>query len=247
MASPEPAAAEVAALAARLGAVRARIETAARRAGRDPTTVRVIAATKRQPAARVAAAARAGLRDIGENYVQETLAKIAELKQILDSETVASLSWHGIGHLQRNKAKEAVAAFACIHTVDSVRLALELARHAAAAARVLPVLLQVNVSGEASKSGVAEAEAPLLLAALADVPQLSVVGLMGMPAPSADPEAARPAFARLRALRDALHDAPGGGALRELSMGMSHDLEIAVEEGATWVRIGTDLFGPRPD
>lgn len=247
MASAEPDAAEVAAVAERIGALRARIEAAARRAGRDPAAVRVIGASKRQPTARVVAAVRAGLRDLGENYVQEAASKISAMKEILGPEAAAELRWHGIGHLQRNKAKEAVAAFACIHTVDSPRLAAELEKHAAAAGRVLPVLLQVNVSRETTKSGVEEAALPGLLAALAGHPHLAVVGLMGMPAPTEDPEAERPAFARLRALRDELRDAPGGGALAELSMGMSHDLEVAVEEGATWVRIGTDLFGPRPD
>lgn len=247
MASAEPDAAEVAAVAERIGALRARIEAAARRAGRDPAAVRVIGSSKRQPLARVVAAVRAGLRDLGENYVQEAAVKISAMKEILGPKTAAELRWHGIGHLQRNKAKEAVAAFACIHTVDSPRLAAELEKHAAAAGRVLPVLLQVNVSRETTKSGVEEAALPGLLAALAGHSHLAVVGLMGMPAPTEDPEAERPAFARLRALRDELRDAPGGGALAELSMGMSHDLEVAVEEGATWVRIGTDLFGPRPD
>jgi pyridoxal phosphate enzyme (YggS family) len=247
MASAEPAPAEVAALAARLAALRTRIDAAARRSGRDPATVRVIGASKRQPAVRVAAAARAGLRDLGENYVQEAAVKIAAVRAILGVEAAGELRWHGIGHLQRNKAREAVAAFACIHTLDSERLAAALEKHAAAAGRVLPVLVQVNVSGEATKSGVDEAALPALLAAVAVHPHLRAVGLMAMPAPAEDPEAARPAFARLRALRDELRDAPGGAHLAELSMGMSHDFEVAVEEGATWVRIGTDLFGPRPD
>jgi len=245
MAAPEPAGDE-AALAARLAALRARIDAAARRAGRDPAAVRIVGASKRQSAAKVAAAARAGLRDFGENYVQEAAAKIASVREILGEEDAARLTWHGIGHLQRNKAREAVAAFACVHTLDSERLAAELERHAAVTGRVLPVLVQVNVSGEASKSGVGEAALPALLAALAAHAHLRVVGLMAMPAPAEDPEAARPAFARLRALRDALRGKPGGAALAELSMGMSHDFEVAVEEGATWVRIGTDLFGPRP-
>ena len=246
MASPEPARDETPALAARLAALRARIAAAAGRAGRDPAAVRVIGASKRQPAARVAAAARAGLRDLGENYVQEASSKISEVVEILGSERAGALRWHGIGHLQRNKAREAVAAFACLHTLDSARLAAELARHAAAAGRTLPVLVQVNVSREPQKSGVEEEALPALLAAIAGHPRLRAVGLMTMPAPSGDPEAARPAFAQLRALRDALRDAPGGAGLEELSMGMSHDFEVAVEEGATWVRIGTELFGPRP-
>jgi pyridoxal phosphate enzyme (YggS family) len=246
MASASPAAGDVAVLAERLAALRARLDAAARRAGRDPAAVRVLGASKRQPAARVAAAARAGLRDLGENYVQEAAAKILSVQEILGPEEAGELRWHGIGHLQRNKAKEAVAAFACIHTLDSDRLAAELERHAASAGRVLPVLLQVNVSGEATKSGVEETALPALLASLAAHPHLRAIGLMAMPAPGEDPEAARPAFARLRALRDRLREAPGGAQLAELSMGMSHDFEVAVEEGATWVRIGTELFGPRP-
>jgi len=247
MASAERAgAAEEAALATRLAALRARVEAAARRAGRDPGAVRIIGASKRQPAGRVAAAARAGLRDFGENYVQEAARKISEVRELLGPTAAGELRWHGIGHLQRNKAREAVAAFACLHAVDSARLAAELEKHAAAAGRVLSVLVQVNVSREATKSGVEEDALPALLAGLAGHPHLRAVGLMAMPAPAADPEAARPAFARLRALRDELRDAPGGAALVELSMGMSHDFEVAVEEGATWVRIGTDLFGPRP-
>jgi len=246
MASSEPARDETAALAARLAALRARIAAAAGRAGRDPAGVRVIGASKRQPAARVAAAVRAGLRDLGENYVQEAAAKISAVREILGEESAGALRWHGIGHLQRNKAREAVAVFSCIHSLDSTRLAAELERQAAAAGRELPVLVQVNVSREPQKGGVAEPELPALLAALAGHPHLRAIGLMTMPAPADDPEASRPAFARLRALRDELRDAPGGAHLTELSMGMSHDFEVAVEEGATWVRIGTDLFGPRP-
>jgi pyridoxal phosphate enzyme (YggS family) len=246
MASSEPACDDGTALAARLATLRARIAAAAGRAGRDPEAVRVIGASKRQPAARIAAAARAGLRDLGENYVQEATSKRAKVREILGDEAARSLRWHGIGHLQRNKAREAVAAFSCLHTLDSPRLAAELERQAAAAGRVLPVLVQVNVSREPQKSGVAEESLPALLVALAAHPHLRAIGLMTMPAPADDPESARPAFARLRALRDELRDAPGGEQLVELSMGMSHDFEVAVEEGATWVRIGTELFGPRP-
>jgi pyridoxal phosphate enzyme (YggS family) len=235
-----------AALAASLVALRARIEAAARRSGRDPAAVHVLGASKRQPAARIAAAARAGLRDFGENYVQEASAKIPLVKEILGGEAAALLRWHGIGRLQRNKAREAVASFSRIHTVDSVRLAAELGRQADAAGRQLPVLLQVNLSGEPQKAGVAPAALAELLAAVAAHAALDAVGLMTLPAPTEDPEAARPVFAALRALRDELRATPGGAKLSELSMGMSHDFEVAVEEGATWVRIGTDLFGPRP-
>ncbi len=235
------------ALANRIAALRARIDAAARRAGRDPAGVHLLGASKRQPAARIAAAARAGLRDFGENYVQETGSKILQVKEILGSRASSLLRWHGIGRLQRNKAREAVASFSRIHTVDSARLAAELARHAAAAGRRLPVLLQVNLSGEPQKAGVAATDLPALLNAVAAQASLEAVGLMTMPAPAEDPEAVRPIFAALRALRDELRATPSGAKLSELSMGMSHDFEVAVEEGATWVRIGTELFGPRPD
>ncbi len=237
---------EETALAARIAALRARIDAAARRAGRDPAGIHLLGASKRQPAARIAAAARAGLRDFGENYVQEAAAKLSQVQEILGPEA-AALRWHGIGRLQRNKARDAVASFSRIHTVDSTRLAAELARHAEAAGRRLPVLLQVNLSAEPQKAGVAAAALPDLLAAVAAHASLEAVGLMTMPAPAEDPEAARPIFAALRALRDELRATPSGAKLSELSMGMSHDFEVAVEEGATWVRIGTDLFGPRPD
>src|SRR5690606_28919678 len=200
---------------------------------------------KRQSAAKVAAAVAAGLRDVGENYVQEARAKIPEVEAILGPERARQVAWHGIGHVQRNKARDALACFSRVHTVDDPRLAAELEKHAARANRVLPVLLQVNLSGEASKRGVAAEALPELLAAVAAHPHLRVVGLMTRPARAEDPEAARPAFARLRALRDALREHPGGADLTELSMGMSHDFEVAVEEGATWVRIGSALFGPR--
>jgi PLP dependent protein len=223
MGASEPTRDETTALATRIAALRARIDAAAERAGRDPAHVHLLGASKRQPAARIAAAARAGVRDFGENYVQEAAAKIL-----------------------RNKAREAVASFSRIHTVDSARLAAELARHAEAAGRRLPVLLQVNLSGEPQKAGVAAAAVPDLLDAVAAHASLEAVGLMTMPAPAADPELARPVFSALRALRDELRATPSGAKLSELSMGMSHDFEVAVEEGATWVRIGTDLFGPRP-
>jgi pyridoxal phosphate enzyme (YggS family) len=245
MASSEPGAAAVEAIRERLGALRQRIEAAARRAGRDPAAVRIVGACKRQPMARVVAAVRAGLRDLGENYVQEARAKISALEEILGPEAAGALTWHGIGHVQRNKAREALACFDRIHTLDDARLAAELERHADRAGRVLPVLLQVNVSGEATKSGVEPGAVGALLAEVASRPHLRAVGLMTMPAPAADPEEARPAFARLRALLEELREHADGAHLAELSMGMSHDFEVAVEEGATWVRIGTALFGPR--
>lgn len=247
MGVPESQARAQASIAARLAALRTRIDAAARRAGRDPSTVRVLGASKRQSPERIAAAARSGLRDFGENYVQEAADKIPLVQEILGDETGNLLHWHAIGHLQRNKARQAVACFARIHGLDSARLAAELARCAEAAGRELPVLLQVNLSGEPQKAGVSPAALPSLLAAASAHGSLRVVGLMTIPAPADDPERARPVFARLRALRDELRAAPGGANLTELSMGMSQDFEVAVEEGATWVRIGTDLFGPRPD
>ena len=224
-------------VAARLAGLRARIDAAARRAGRDPAAVRLIGAAKKQPLATVAAAVRAGLRDLGENYVQEALAKRAALEAALGADAFGALTWHGIGHLQRNKARDAVACFDWVHGVDDPRLAAELAKHAARAERTLTVLVQVNLSGEATKSGVAAAELPALLDAARALPALRVAGLMTMPAPTEDPERARPVFAKLRALADR-------HGLAELSMGMSDDFEIAVEEGADLVRIGTQIFAP---
>lgn len=227
-----------AAIAAHFAALRTRVDAAARRAGRDPAAVRIVGAAKKQTPERVAAAVRAGLRDIGENYVQEAEAKRAAVEAQLGATLAAALRWHGIGHLQRNKAKEAVACFEWLHAVDSARLAAELDRRAAEAGRDLAILLQLNLSGEATKAGVAAADLPALLDAARRLPHLRVVGLMTMPAPAPDPEVARPVFAELRALAEAAQ-------LPELSMGMSDDFEIAVEEGATLVRIGTALFGAR--
>jgi len=226
-------------VAARLAALRERIGAAARRAGRDPAAVRLVGAAKRQPVAIVAEAVRAGLRDLGENYVQEAVAMRAALAAALDPAVAGAIVWHGIGHLQRNKARDAIACFEWLHGVDDARLAADLSKHAGRTGRACTVLLQLNLSGEASKSGVTEAELPALLDAVRGVPHLRVAGLMTMPAPAPDPERSRPAFARLRALAER-HGLP------ELSMGMSDDFEVAVEEGATLVRIGTALFGERP-
>lgn len=225
------------AVALRWSALRARADAAARRAGRDPAAVRIVGAAKRQPAARVAAAVRAGLRDIGENYVQEAVAMRTALATSLDPPLAASLTWHGIGHLQRNKAREALACFTWLHGVDSPALAAALSTRAE---REITVLLQVNLSREATKSGVAEEDLGALLDAVRALPHLRCAGLMTMPAPAADPEASRPAFERLRVLAER-HGLP------ELSMGMSDDFEVAIEEGATLVRIGTALFGTRGD
>lgn len=226
--------------ATRLAAVRSRIEAAALRAGRDAREITLVGVSKRMPAERIAEAARAGLACIGENYVQEAREKRAAL-----ADCPQALRWHLIGNLQRNKARDAVALFDVIETVDRAALAEELDRRAAAAGRTLEILLQVNVSGEPQKAGARPQDVAVLLAACAALPHLRVTGLMTVPEAADDAEATRPAFARLRALRDALRTAPGGQTLRDLSMGMSADFEVAIEEGATLVRVGTALFGPR--
>lgn len=233
-------------LAARLAAVRERIAAAARRAGREPEAIALVGVSKRQSAAAVAEAVRAGLLHVGENYVQEALPKLEEVRVMLESSGHKLPSWHFIGALQRNKLRSLAPTFDVVETVDRRELGAELDRRAGAAGRRLRVLLQVNVSAEPQKAGVLPEAAANLLAASAAWQQLEVCGLMAIPAAASDPEQVRPAFARLRALRDELTSAPGGARLRELSMGMSGDFEVAIEEGATMVRVGTALFGPRP-
>ena len=232
-------------IAERLEAIRARIEAAARRAGRDPAAVRLVGVAKRQPAARVVAAVAAGLADVGENFAQELRDKAPEVEARLAAEGLAPPRWHFVGRLQRNKARLVVPRVTCVHSLDREGLARELDRRAAAEGRTLEVLLQVDLSDEAAKGGVRPEDAAALRAAAAALPHLRVVGLMAIPAPTEEPEAMRPAFARLRQLRDTLSREADAGRLRELSMGMSADFEVAVEEGATLVRVGTALFGPR--
>ncbi len=229
-------------MAAALARVRERVEGAAKRAGREPFEIVVVGVAKRQPAERVAAAVRAGLRDVGESYVQEAGSKIPQVEARLEGRP--GPRWHLVGRLQRNKAREAVRRFQLVHSVDRLALARELARHVTPAGR-LEVLLQVDLSGEPQKGGVDPDALPELLAGCAALPELRVSGLMTIPAAAPDPESSRSAFARLRALRDRLAASPEGRTLRELSMGMSQDYEVAIEEGATMVRIGTAIFGPR--
>jgi pyridoxal phosphate enzyme (YggS family) len=219
---------------ARLDEVRGRLANALRRAGRPADACRLVLAGKTQPAAAVAAAYRAGAREFGENYVQEAIAKRAELTALGD------LTWHLIGHLQSNKARVAVATFDLIQTLDSARLATALARQRPT--RPVRVLLEVNLGGESAKSGVAPDETEALLSAVRE--QVEVIGLMTIPPPAPEPAAARPYFARLRALRDQLAAATGV-KLSELSMGMTDDYEVAIEEGATIVRVGRAVFGER--
>jgi pyridoxal phosphate enzyme (YggS family) len=205
--------------------------------------VELVGIAKRQPAGRVAEAVHAGLRRVGESYVQEAARKLPELEALLAASGTAPPRRHFVGRLQRNKARDAVRLFDVIESVDRLDLALELERRAAAASRSLDALLQVDLAGEPQKGGVAPAGLPGLLDALGKLERVRVRGLMAIPPASDDPERSRPWFAKLRELRDAL--GAGGAGLRELSMGMSADFEIAIEEGATWVRVGTALFGPR--
>jgi pyridoxal phosphate enzyme (YggS family) len=219
--------------------VREEIARAARKAGRSPADVRLLAVTKTVDDDRIREAIAAGVDLIGENYVQEARRKIELLGR--------PLPWHFIGHLQTNKAKYAVRLFDLIHSVDRVELARELDRRAAAAGLTLKILVEVNVSGEASKSGVPAREALALVRTIAEFPRLSVRGLMTMPPWFDDPEEARPHFAALRNLADSIRrERIENVQMEELSMGMTNDYRIAVEEGATIVRVGRAIFGERP-
>lgn len=238
---------EGAAIAARLASVQARVNAAAARAGRDPSDVTLLGASKYQSPDKIAAAIRAGLRCCGENYVQEAREKLPLVRAALATDQADAVRWHMIGALQRNKARDAVQLFDVIETVDRTSLAREIDKRAHTQERTIEILLQVNLSKEPQKAGIAEADLAALLTECAPLANLQVIGLMTIPAPHPEPEGNRPTFARLRTLRDTLRDSPGGGSLRELSMGMSRDFEIAIEEGATLVRVGQDLFGPRPE
>ncbi len=221
---------------ARLQAVQARISSAARACGRDGREIRLLAVSKTWPAAAVSEAAAAGQRCFGENYVQEGAAKAEALRAL-------ELEWHFIGPLQANKTRRVAQDFSWVHTVDRVRIAERLSAQRDPHLPPLEICLQVNISGEASKSGVEPAQLAELAQAVARLPRLRLRGLMGIPEPLADPAEQRAAFARLRALRDELVAA--GLPLDTLSMGMSHDLEAAIAEGATIVRVGTAIFGER--
>jgi pyridoxal phosphate enzyme (YggS family) len=223
-------------IGAALDAVRARIEHAARACDRDPGSIRLVAVSKTKPASVVRAAYAAGQREFGENYVQELLAKADELADLTE------LRWHVIGHVQRNKAKDVARVAHAIHSVDSAKLAVELGRRADASARVLDTLVQVNVGGEAQKSGCDPREASEVIAAVREMRGLRLRGLMTVPPHTGDPEGARAYFDSLRAVRDA----NGGAALLpDLSMGMTHDLDVAIACGATIVRVGSAIFGER--
>ena len=219
--------------AERLDRVEARIQAACEKAGRGRGEVTLLAVSKTKPPEAVREANAAGLRLFGENKVQEAQSKIPMCP--------AGLEWHLIGHLQTNKAKVAANLFQMIHSVDSLKLLEALENHAN---MTLPVLLQVNIAGEAAKFGMKPDEVAGVIEAANQMSKCEVHGLMTIPPFAPDPEKTRGHFAALRALRDQLQDQTGT-PLPELSMGMSHDLEVAIEEGSTWIRIGTDLFGSR--
>lgn len=227
---------DAAEMVARWGEVLGRMAAAARRAGREPGDVRLVAVSKLHPAGAVRALYEAGQREFGENYVQEAEAKMAALP--------SDILWHFIGHLQTNKVRNVAGRFSLIHGIDSLRLARSLHDRAHSLGVVQDVLVQVNLAGESQKSGVLEAELPPLAEFLAGSASLRWRGLMLMPPFFDDPERARPWFARLRGLAESLR-AGLGLPLPELSMGMTGDFEAAIEEGATLVRIGTRIFGER--
>ncbi len=223
----------------RLARIRERIADAAGRAGRQAEDVRLIAVSKTHPVDAVRAAADAGQLDFGENKVQEALQKIAQSAD-------TRLRWHLIGHLQSNKARKAAAAVDAIHAIDSVDLLKRVDQAAADAGRTVDVLIQVDLALEETKFGAAVADVPLIVSAAAGCTAARLVGLMLLPPLAENPEDARSWFGRLRGLRDELVDSgTPADRLRELSMGMSHDFEVAIAEGATMVRVGTAIFGER--
>jgi pyridoxal phosphate enzyme (YggS family) len=224
-------------VARNLETVRARMEEAALRAGRDPEGIRLLAVSKMQPVEALAEAWEAGQRDFGENYLQEALPK-------LDALADRAAHWHFIGALQSNKTREVAERFDWVHTVDRESIAKRLSDQRPAELTPLHICLQVNVSGEGSKGGVAPERLPALAEAVAALPRLRLRGLMAIPAPTKDSEARRAPFRQLRELMETLNGQ--GHSLDTLSMGMSDDLEAAIIEGATLVRIGTAVFGARP-
>ena len=227
------------AIADRLATISERIHAACRRSGRDPESVTLVGVSKRQPIDRMRAAYAAGLRTFGENQVQEGVAKCSELPTDID--------WHFIGHLQSNKAKAAARHFGTIHSIDRVKIAQRLDREAALLGRTLKIFVQINIGREPSKSGFEPEGFVEAVAPLATLEHLAPLGLMALPPYEDDPEKARDWFRRLRELRDLLLEQPAWARCPGLlSMGMSHDFELAIEEGATHVRVGTSIFGRRP-
>ena len=225
-------------IARNLEMVRDRIAAAAKRAGRDPAAVKLVTVTKTIDGAGIREAVAAGALVLGENRVQEAKEKIESLGRIA--------SWHLIGHLQTNKAKYAVRLFDLVHSVDTIELARELDKQAAKNGTVQDILVEVNIAGEEQKAGVAVNDAAGLIREAAKCRNIRICGLMTMPPYSEDPEASRPHYRKLRELSAAIEkEGVPGVSMRELSMGMSGDFEVAVEEGATLVRVGTAIFGER--
>ncbi|WP_376788984.1 YggS family pyridoxal phosphate-dependent enzyme [Thermoflexus sp.] len=241
-------------IAERWEQVQERITRAARRAGRDPGEITVVAVTKTVPPERILEAYACGLRIFGENRVEEAEGKIPQVQAMLGG--AVAIRWHMVGHLQRRKARRALSLFDVIHSVDSVPLAERLSRLAGERGQRARILLECNVSGEASKYGfpldrweddAAQREAFFeAVARILDQPGLEVLGLMTVAPIAPDPEAVRPVFRRLRTLRDALAARFPQGSWEHLSMGMTDDFEVAIEEGATMVRLGRAIFGERP-
>ncbi|RJQ48473.1 MAG: YggS family pyridoxal phosphate-dependent enzyme [Nitrospiraceae bacterium] len=223
-----------------LAAIRERICNAAAKAKRDPQDIKLVAVTKTVGLQKIAEAVSRGILILGENRVQEAQRKISNLKFEISNFEV---EWHLIGHLQKNKAKYAVRLFDLIQTVDSTGLAKEINIHSEKHGKVQRVLVQVKLSDETAKHGTIEKDVMSLIRSISEMKHLALEGLMTMPPYFEDPEMTRPYFRRLRQMRDDVEKA--GFSLPELSMGMSHDFEVAIEEGATMVRVGTALFGER--
>ncbi len=226
--------------------VKERIEKAARKAGRDPGEIKLVAVSKTVEVARTKEAIEAGVAILGENYVQEAQKKIEEIGKLACTERFGEarpVSWHFIGHLQSNKAKYAIRLFDMIHSLDSIALAEELDRRAGQTDRMIKVMLEVNLSKEETKFGTDEEMVFSLARRVQALQHLSLKGLMTMPPYFDSPEMSRPYYIALRDLKEKM--VRGGISMEELSMGMSNDFEIAVEEGATYVRVGTAIFGPR--
>ncbi len=229
-------------IAERIADIQAKLAEACQRAGRLPEEITVLAATKTRTVPEIIEAVAAGITHVGENYVQELVAK----KEQVAAAGYPDIGWHAIGHLQRNKVRFLVPFCTLIHSVDSLRLAQEIEKRAARVDRVQPVLLEVNISGEASKFGGAPAQVVERATQLTELAHVELQGLMTMAPYSDDPEASRPHFQVLRHLAEELVESGlPAAAMRHLSMGMSGDYEVAVEEGATIIRLGTVLFGPR--
>lgn len=225
-------------IAENIAAVKQRMLAAALRSGRDPDSVRLMAVSKTVNPERIRQALEAGITLLGENYVQEAREKIPAVGH--------GAQWHMIGHLQTNKVKYVVHLFDWIHSVDRMELARELDKRAGQNLRKLQILIEVNVAGEASKSGAAPEEVPELVRQISTLPNLSIRGFMTMPPYADDPEQSRPYFIALRKLRDDIASACiPGVSMRELSMGMTDDFEVAIEEGATIIRVGRAIFGER--